>query len=330
MSPLLPWLQAILEQLDTLHLPLEWRNLFATAGVPQGALDDVASTRTLIALVSTHVEYEQEPNTERPPGVPKLTLVDSDEERKAAKLHVGLLHDSDSSDSDTGTVSDSHNGEADDEVEWETEDEPEPACKKGGVLITPKIGGSARHKNGQPEQKKTTLSLKTPSSLQATSTQSVVHSGSIQGSCESQQPCVEDPETKTHNGHFSDNTANGMGHRDLTDHKTAFLEALKAKVNEMSLGENLANKTTKGLRKQDMSESGAKLKSGSGSHQRSATGFSITASELQNQRAQLQSASLGPSQLTNLNAVDDDKLDGLAQILRKVKKTWSCVFYMQK
>ena len=44
--------QDILPELDQLHLPSEWRTLFSAAGVPASALDDIQSTRTLINIVT--------------------------------------------------------------------------------------------------------------------------------------------------------------------------------------------------------------------------------------------------------------------------------------
>ena len=48
--------QEILSQLDELHFPTEWRELFKVAGVPPSALQDIQSSRTLINIVTNTVE----------------------------------------------------------------------------------------------------------------------------------------------------------------------------------------------------------------------------------------------------------------------------------
>lgn len=68
-------LQEILPTLEDLHFPPEWRTLFNTAGVPQAALDDVDSTRTLIGIVTRTLD-----KMERPVDVPALKLYDSDDD----------------------------------------------------------------------------------------------------------------------------------------------------------------------------------------------------------------------------------------------------------
>ena len=67
-------LQSILESLDELLFPPEWRSLFTAAGLPDSTLDDVGSTRILISLVSQVMA----PQGDRPCGVPPLQLSDND------------------------------------------------------------------------------------------------------------------------------------------------------------------------------------------------------------------------------------------------------------
>lgn len=39
-----------------MHFPAEWRSLFSAAGIPQSALDDVESTRTLIDIITNSID----------------------------------------------------------------------------------------------------------------------------------------------------------------------------------------------------------------------------------------------------------------------------------
>ena len=74
-------LQSILQSLDELHFPPEWRSLFSAAGVPDSTLDDIRSTRTLISLVSQSVE----PQGDRPCGVPPLQLNDDSDDASSTQ-----------------------------------------------------------------------------------------------------------------------------------------------------------------------------------------------------------------------------------------------------
>ena len=77
--------QNILQSLDELHFPPEWRSLFSAAGVPDSTLDDIRSTRTLISLVSQSVELQGD----RPCGVPPLQLGDDDSDDASRQQKCG-------------------------------------------------------------------------------------------------------------------------------------------------------------------------------------------------------------------------------------------------
>ncbi len=53
-------LQDIVPSLEKMHFPVEWRSLFAAAGIPQEALDDIESTRTLVDIITNSLDQISE------------------------------------------------------------------------------------------------------------------------------------------------------------------------------------------------------------------------------------------------------------------------------
>ena len=50
-----------MKELDDLHLPSDWRRLFHMSGVPDHALNDLQSTRSLINIVNETINLTEVP-----------------------------------------------------------------------------------------------------------------------------------------------------------------------------------------------------------------------------------------------------------------------------
>ena len=107
--------QSILDSLDELLFPPEWRSLFTAAGLPDSTLDDVGSTRILISLVSQVMA----PQGDRPSGVPPLQLSDdSDDEASSRSKNSGSPTHAGAKSTPTKMVTESMSQEAVDEMDF--------------------------------------------------------------------------------------------------------------------------------------------------------------------------------------------------------------------